>query len=113
VAQKVQVAFIDDVDGSEAAGTVTFGLDGRTYEIDLSEANGQALRDALTPWIEKARRVGGRGSSRGRSGGNRAVRSSNHPDLAVVRAWARENGYQISDRGRVSGEVLAAYEAAH
>jgi len=112
VAQKVQVAFIDDVDGSDAAGTVTFGLDGKDYEIDLSEANAQALRDALAPWVGHARRVSGRGSSRGRSGG-KASRSGSRADLVAVRAWARENGYQISDRGRVSGEVLAAYDAAH
>lgn len=113
MAQKVQVLLVDDVDGGEAAETVAFALDGASYEIDLSTANAQALRDALAPWVGHARRVGGRGSSRGRSGGGRAARSGGRADLTAVRAWARENGYQVSDRGRVSGEVLAAYEAAH
>jgi hypothetical protein len=111
VAQKVQIAFIDDVDGGVAAGTVTFGLDSKEYEIDLSEANAQALREVLAPWVGHARRLSGRGSSRGRSSAARA--SSSRADLVAVRAWARENGYQISGRGRVAGEVLAAYEAAH
>jgi hypothetical protein len=111
MAQKVQVVLTDDIDGSEADETIQFALDGVSYEIDLSDANAEALREALAPYAEAARRVGGRasrrsGSSKSRSGGERV-------DMSNVRAWARDNGYQISDRGRVSGEVRAAYEAAH
>jgi len=112
MAQKVQVILVDDVDGGEADETVSFALDGISYEIDVSAANAEAIRDALTPWVEHARRVGGRASSRGRA----AVKSrpaAERTDLSDVRAWARENGFQVSDRGRVSGEVRAAYEAAH
>jgi hypothetical protein len=123
MAQKVQVILVDDVDGGEAAETVSFALDGVSYEIDVSDKNANALRDALSPWVGHARRVGGRssggrsrasssggsGRSRGSSGGG----GGGKHDLSEVRAWARENGYQVSDRGRVSSEVIAAYENAH
>ena len=112
MAQKVQVILVDDVDGGEASETVSFALDGVSYEIDVSESNAAALRDALAPWVGHARRVGGRsgGSSGGGSGRSRG--NSKH-DLSDVRSWARENGFQVSDRGRVSSEVIAAYEKAH
>jgi hypothetical protein len=121
MAQKVQVILVDDVDGGEAAETVSFALDGVSYEIDVSEENANALREALAPWVGHARRVGGRsGGGRARSsstsGGGRSRSSSSgggRHDLSEVRAWARENGYQVSDRGRVSSEVIAAYEKAH
>jgi hypothetical protein len=125
MAQKVQVILVDDVDGGEAAETVSFALDGVTYEIDVSEVNADKLRDALAPWVGHARRVGGRsGGGRARStgsGGGRSRSSSSASggggggkhDLSDVRSWARENGYQVSDRGRVSSEVIAAYEKAH
>jgi Lsr2 len=127
MAQKVQVILVDDVDGGEAAETVSFALDGVSYEIDVSQKNAKALRDALGAWVGPARRVGGR-SSGGRSrassggGGGRSRGSSTgggggggaaKHDLSEVRAWARENGYQVSDRGRVSSEVITAYEKAH
>ena len=120
MAQKVQVILVDDVDGGEAKETVSFALDGVSYEIDVSEANAAKLRDALAPWVGHARRVGGRsgggGGTRARSGGSggsgRSRGNSKH-DLSDVRSWARENGFQVSDRGRVSSEVIAAYEKAH
>ncbi len=114
MAQKVQVILVDDVDGGEADETVTFSLDGVNFEIDLSETNAESLRDSLGEWIGHARRVGGRASGRSRSGGrSKAASSGSKADLSLVRSWARENGYQVSDRGRVSSEVLAAYESAH
>jgi hypothetical protein len=122
MAQKVQVILVDDVDGGEAAETVSFALDGVSYEIDVSEKNASALRDALAQWVGHARRVGGRSgggrsrsASSGGSGGSGRSRGSSggRHDLSDVRAWARENGYQVSDRGRVSSEVIAAYEKAH
>jgi len=122
MAQKVQVILVDDVDGGEASETVSFSLDGVSYEIDVSESNAASLRDALAPWVGHARRVGGRsggsGGGRARSGGSggsgsgRSRGNSKH-DLSDVRSWARENGFQVSDRGRVSSEVIAAYEKAH
>ena len=118
MAQKVQVILVDDVDGGEAAETVSFALDGVSYEIDVSEENAAALRDALAPWVGHARRVGGRsggGRARSSSGGGttRSRSGGGRHDLSDVRAWARENGYQVSDRGRVSSEVMTAYEKAH
>jgi hypothetical protein len=126
MAQKVQVILVDDVDGGEADETVSFALDGVSYEIDVSESNAQALRDALAPWLGHARRVGGRsggGGGRARSGGSGAAKASGRSsggsngtaraDLSAIRQWARENGFQVSDRGRVSSEVMTAYENAH
>ncbi|MGC4174425.1 histone-like nucleoid-structuring protein Lsr2 [Demequina sp.] len=102
MAQKVQVVLVDDVDGGEAAETVSFSLDGVGYEIDLSEANASALRDAFGPWIAAGRRVSGRRSAgRGRGRGS--------SDAGKIREWAKENGYKVSERGRVSAEIREAY----
>jgi hypothetical protein len=113
VAQKVQVVLTDDIDGGEADETIQFSLDGIAYEIDLSEGNAEALRETLARYVDAARRVGGRASRR--SGGSSAKGRPGHDalDMSSLRSWARDNGYQISDRGRVSSEVRAAYEAAH
>ncbi len=110
MAQKVQVILVDDIDGGEAEETVSFALDGISYEIDLSADNAAQLRDAFASWVGHARRVGGRSSSRGRTSSAPRAKSSDKPDLGAVRTWARENGYTVSDRGRVSGEILAAYQ---
>jgi hypothetical protein len=109
MAQKVQVILVDDLDGGEADESVSFSLDGVNYEIDLSAANAEALRDAISEWVGHARRVSGR-SARTRGRGRAAAAKM---DLADVRSWARDNGYQVSDRGRVSSEVMSAYEGAH
>ncbi len=111
MAQKVQVVLTDDLDGGEADETVQFALDGVSFEIDLSEGNAEALRGALAPYVAAARRLGGRTTRRG--GAPKSRPASERVDLSDLRAWARENGYQVSDRGRVSSEVRAAYEAAH
>ncbi|GAB6901122.1 histone-like nucleoid-structuring protein Lsr2 [Kineosporia succinea] len=113
MAQKVQVILVDDLDGGEAEESVSFSLDGVNYEIDLSAANAEALREAIAPWVGHARRISGRsGGGRGRGGATRG-RAAAKADLGDVRSWARDNGYQVSDRGRVSAEVMAAYEGAH
>lgn len=117
MAQRVSVTLVDDIDGTDAAETVTFALDGTSYEIDLSESNADALREALAPYVGHARRAS---SGRKRSGGRSASSSSSssssggrsRSSAADMRAWARENGYEVSDRGRVSEEIRAAYEAA-
>lgn len=108
MAQKVQVILVDDVDGGDAEESVSFGIDGVNYEIDLSAENAEALREALAPWVGHARRVSGR--SRARAAAKPARKST---DLGEVRAWARASGYTVSDRGRVSAEVLEAYENAN
>ncbi len=112
MAQKVQVILVDDLDGGEAEESVSFSLDGVNYEIDLSAANAEALREAIAPWVGHARKIGGRQGRTGRAPA-RGRSSSTKADLGDVRSWARENGYQVSDRGRVSAEVMAAYEGAH
>jgi hypothetical protein len=111
MAQRVNIVLEDDLDGSPADETVTFALDGATYEIDLSAQNAAGLRDALAPYVGHARRAGGRRSStkapasRPGSGGKK--------DTADVREWARANGHKVSERGRISAEVQAAYDKAH
>lgn len=111
MAQRVQVILVDDVSGGEATETVEFAVDGVSYEIDLSDENAAKLRDALAPWIAVARRSGGRRQTRRRSGGSAS--SSSRDELAKIREWGRENGYKVSDRGRVSQELQEAYAAAH
>jgi hypothetical protein len=113
MAQKVHVVMVDDIDGGTAEETVSFSLDGVDYEIDLSAANAQALRDALAPYTGSARKVrGSRSGGRGNSRRGRR-RSNGNPSAADIRTWARENGYTLSDRGRVPAEVRDAYAAAH
>lgn len=107
MAQRVQVVLEDDLDGGKAEETVTFGLDGTTYEIDLSKKNAAKLRDALGSYVGAGRRVAGRrGGGRGRGRGRSAS------DSADIRAWAKANGYEVSERGRISAEVREAYNSA-
>jgi hypothetical protein len=109
MAQRVSVLLVDDLNGNPADETVTFALDGATFEIDLTSSNADKLRDSLAPWIGHARRSGGRrssGRSVARPGGKRR-------NLSAIREWARENGHTVSDRGRISSEVQAAYDKAH
>jgi hypothetical protein len=110
MAQRVNIVLEDDLDGSPADETVTFALDGVSYEIDLSDTNAGKLRDALAPYVGHARRSSGRRSSSARPQGSR---SGAKRDLADVREWARKNGHKVSDRGRISAEVQAAYDKAH
>ncbi|CAL9301398.1 MULTISPECIES: Lsr2 family protein [Streptomyces] len=110
MAQKVQVLLVDDLDGGEADETVTFALDGKTYEIDLTTANADKLRSLLEPYTKSGRRTGGR-TAGGRGKGRASASGS--PDTAKIRAWAKENGYPVNDRGRVPAEVRQAYEDAN
>lgn len=109
MAQKVHIVLVDDIDGSEATETISFGLDGSSYEIDLNEKNAAALREAMAPYVGHARKVGGRRNSR-RTPGSPA---SDGPSAREIRQWARENGWDVPDRGRVSAEVRQAYADAH
>lgn len=118
MAQRVNVVLVDDIDGSEATETVAFALDGNSYEIDLSAAHAAALRDALAPFVSGARKGGGARRGRGQRNGSAARGSrgsgdSGGPLASDVRRWARENGWDVPDRGRVSAEVREAYAAAH
>jgi hypothetical protein len=108
MAQKIQTLFIDDIDGGEAEGTVRFALDGAEYEIDLSAKHSEELRDSLQNFIAHARKVGGSARRGGRN-----PRRSNAIDTVAVRTWARENGYDIKERGRVPADLVAKYQAAN
>jgi hypothetical protein len=116
MAQKVQILLIDDIDGSDASETVSFGLDGVDYEIDVNEKNALALRSAVLGYAEHGRRLK-KGSRK--SPGLSPVRVSGSNSTAVpkhsakeIRDWARTNGIDIPDRGRVPQEVRNQFEAA-
>lgn len=111
MAQTVKIILEDDLDGGPADETVRFGLDGNSYEIDLSSANADELRGAIRPFVSKARRSSagkGRGTAR-----TATTRGSGNPDTPKIREWAKANGYNVSDRGRIHQEVQDAYYAAN
>ena len=107
MAQRVNVILVDDLNGEDAAETVTFALDGVSYEIDLSEANAAGLRAELSTYVEAGRKVGGRRRKGQRAGAGTGT------SAAEIRQWARENGWDVPGRGRVSAEVREAYAAAN
>ena len=109
MAQKIQTLFIDDLDGSEAEGTVRFGLDGTEYEIDLNAGHAQALRDALARYVRAARRATN-GTRRPALGGRKG--SASGVDSTEVREWAKAQGIEVKDRGRVPAELVARFKAA-
>jgi hypothetical protein len=109
VAQKIQTVFIDDLDGSEAEGTVRFGLDGAEYEIDLNAEHARALRDALSRYVQAARRAGG-GARRPARSDRRA--QADGVDSTEVREWAKAQGIDVKDRGRVPAELVVKFKAA-
>jgi hypothetical protein len=115
MAQKVDVKFVDDLDGSEASGTVSFALDGKAYEIDLSDDNATRLRDSLASFVAAARRSGGTARRGQRSAGasESAPTRSSREETAAIRTWARENGHEVSERGRIPKAVVQAYQTAH
>jgi hypothetical protein len=105
MAKKTVVLLVDDLDGSEAVETVSFAIDGIEYEIDLNEAHANELRDAMKQYVSAARKSGGRG--------RRARKSFSDTDTKAVREWAKQNGIQVSIRGRIPAEVVDKYRAAH
>jgi Lsr2 len=109
VAQKIQTLFIDDLDGSAAEGTARFSMDGTEYEIDLNARHAQELRDALARYVGAARRVGGtaRRSARGTRHG-----SASGLNTTEVREWAKAQGIEVKDRGRVPAELVVKFKAA-
>jgi len=109
VAQKIQTLFIDDIDGSAAEGTVRFALDGTEYEIDLNTKHADALRKALAKYIDAARRTTG-GARRAARSGRRA--SASGVNTTEVREWAKAQGIEVKDRGRVPAELVVRFRAA-
>lgn len=112
MAQRVEILLVDDLDGSEASETVTFALDGTAYEIDLSKANANALREAVGPFVTKARKVKGARASRASSSASGGTQKEKLEHMRQVREWANANGHQVSSRGRIPAAVTEAYEAA-
>lgn len=109
----VRNILVDDIDGTEASNdspvvSIPFSIEGKAYRIDLNEKNREALYKALNPFIEVARRDNGaiRAPRAGKGGSGRS-------DLNEVRVWAKENGFEVSERGRIASAVLDAYDAAH
>jgi hypothetical protein len=109
MAQKVQVEKIDDIDGTPADETILFGIDGHSYEIDLSPDNAKALREGLGEWVAAARKAGVKLPATRKSVNNseKAQRSR------AIREWAKGAGYELPERGRISVAVVTAYENAH
>jgi nucleoid-associated protein Lsr2 len=105
MATKIQTLLVDDLDGGEAAGTIRFALDGTQYEIDLSAAHGDELRSALARYLTHARKTGGTTRKAARSG-------SGTLDTAKVREWAKEQGIEVKERGRVPADIVEKYKAA-
>lgn len=106
MAQKVKIILVDDLDGGSADETVRFGLDGSSYEIDLSTDNAERLREALKPFVAGARKTPSR-PARGRSS------SGGGQDTAAIRQWARDKGYKVNNRGRIQAEIIEAFNKAN
>lgn len=114
MARKVQVLLVDDVDGSTAEETVSFGLDGANYEIDLSDANAKAFRDALSTYVASARKAGRVPITKTARTGSSAKPSpsADRAQNQAIRDWAKRNGLQVSERGRIPADIIEKYHAA-
>lgn len=114
MARRIVHQLVDDIDGAVlevgTGETVLFSLDGVAYEIDLTDDHAAQLREALAPYIGAGRKVSGAARARGAGSSSR---SASRTDLDAIRTWARENGHQVADRGRISAAVQDAYDAAH
>jgi hypothetical protein len=112
VAQRTEIVFTDDLDGGPADETVRFGIDGTQYEIDLSKAHAGELRSVLQPFVASARRAtSGAGGGAGSRRGSRPA-SRRGPNPSEVRAWARSEGIEVKDKGRVPAELVVKFQAA-
>jgi hypothetical protein len=115
MAKETFVRMTDDIDGTEATTTIIFGMEGRQYEIDLNEKNEAALKKALAKYIGAARMIGKMPkpptNGHARAGGTTPARASRE-QLQAIREWARKNGLEVSDRGRIPASVVEAFEAA-
>ncbi|HWJ66345.1 MAG TPA: Lsr2 family protein [Nocardioides sp.] len=113
MAQKVNIVLVDDIDGTDATQTVAFGLDGASYEIDLNDDNAAALREALAPYVGHGRKVGRGGGGKRGGRATAAAASGSGASASDIRAWARENGYDVPARGRIPADVRQAFDAAN
>ncbi|MCF2711045.1 histone-like nucleoid-structuring protein Lsr2 [Schaalia hyovaginalis] len=104
--KKTQVVLVDDIDGGAADDTIVFAFKGVSYEIDLSEAHIEEMTADFAKWTQKARRVGGRQTC------SRSAKPKADSRAALIREWAKAEGVAVNERGRISADVVAAYEAA-
>ncbi|WP_163377143.1 Lsr2 family protein [Dietzia sp. Alg238-R159] len=112
MAQQFQVRYIDDIDGADLGdkpNAISFAFEGKEYSIDLSDANAEAFRAAVAPYIEAGHRVTGSKTKTAR----KATAKTASGDTKAIREWARTNGYDVSDRGRIPADVMEAYAAAN
>ena len=108
MAQKVNIILVDDLDGGSADENVQFGLDGASYEIDLSSANAAELRSSLERFVAAARKT-----TAGRTSRTKQAAQTRGNDSAQIRQWARDNGYAVNSRGRIQAEIQEAYQKAN
>jgi hypothetical protein len=117
MARRIVHQLVDDLDGSVleagAGETVLFSLDGTAYEIDLTDDNAAALRELLVPYLAAARQIGSSRRPVGVSTPQRKRRRAGQQDYSGIRDWAKENGFTVSERGRIPASVVEAYDAAH
>lgn len=112
MAQQFQVQYIDDLDGSNlgsVANTISFAFDGKEYSIDLSDENAAKFREVMAPYVENGHRVTGTKTKPVRKPAGRSASG----DTKAIRDWARQNGYEVSDRGRIPANIMDAYAAAN
>jgi hypothetical protein len=112
LAQKVNITFVDDIDGSEAIATIPFSYQGKDYELDLSQEHIEELEGALEKFIKHARRAGGSGRGK-RGGGSASSASSNREETQKIRAWAIDQKLPINPRGRISQDIQDQFYAVH
>lgn len=108
MARTTIVQLVDDLDGSEAHETIRFGLDGLSYEIDLSNKNAAKLRNALQPFVDHGTRISGRAAAASRGGARRPAVAEREQNKAI-RAWAIRKGLDVAPRGRIKSEIVEQY----
>lgn len=119
MARRIVHQLVDDIDGSVLevgeGETIHFSLNGQAWEVDLNEAHARELREALEPYISAGRRAGSGGAPRSSSSSSSSSRKrpARNPEVAAIRAWANDNGYSLSERGRIPAPVIEAYNKAH
>jgi hypothetical protein len=111
MARKVEVKLLDDIDGTEAEETLKFGLDGTTYEVDLSAKHAEQLRSSLAKYVLKARRVGRGGVPAARGRARTTPARTDREQNQAIRDWAKSKGLGVSDRGRIPANVVQRYQA--
>ncbi len=114
MAKQTVIQMTDDLDGSEATQSIEFSFRGKSYTIDLNDANASDFNDAVAPYIAAADRSGSAQPSRSaRRASAPRQRASSDADPKQVRAWAQANGVAVSPRGRIKADILEKYRAAN